>query len=573
MADGASCKGFLIHDMTLTPHDYQQDIIDKAMTRISDVNSLLIQAMTGAGKTVIMAFICKCWIDHNNGKILITCHRKELVDQTIDTLAKLNIRAQSYTASTKRKHELVDVYVAMVETVNNRIKKGKFQTEDISLIISDECHIQIHNKVYDHFKDAKIIGFTATPVLMKKIAYSRCKYCHSEYKETSTTCCGHETEEWRKPFAMSEIYDDIIVGPNFDKLHEVGQLVPEISFVRQYADLTNLKIDAKTGDYTTQSLDEAYGTDNAAFNVLLNYKELCSGKRTMIFNSSTKTNLLVYQKFKEAGLNVKMYDSVNESDVTRTELVKWFNETPDAILCNCSVFTTGFDSRDVEAIILNRSTKSLSLFLQIAGRGGRSSKNIFKDSFILIDGGENIAEFGEWSSDRDWEDIFWNGIGKPKAKKEDPMDLQDCVNCGALFPKSSLTCSVCGYEIEPPDRAPKQQGDDIESSDVLQPIRAIPPPNARKIYEYTKSKGENFHFALNVLYLRLVDMFIYYRVTRDKYEASKTSGELDKKLRKFIYPVYFYLMKQEDINNGAHRTLDYVITKAKEKIEKYYYGS
>ena len=94
----------------------------------------------------------------------------------------------------------------------------------------------------------------------------------------------------------------------------------------------------------------------------------------------------------------------------------------------------------------------------------------------------------------------------------------------------------------------------------------------RFVYEYTKSKNENFHFALKVLYSRIVDMFIYYRVTKDKYESAKQSGELITKLRKFIIPVYFYLIKQPDIQTGANRKLDYVIEKTKQKIEKYYYG-
>lgn len=554
----------------ITPHDYQQQGIDEVFYKLTveGKKSVLYQANTGAGKTVIMAFICKKWIEKGRGKIIITCHRKELVDQTVSTLKSVGVSAQPYISSTKNQHHFTDVYVAMVETVNNRLKKNRFDVSGISLIISDECHILIHDKIYGYFPKSKVIGFTATPVVMKRITFFKCKYCHTN-SNTPDECCGKEMEEWRRPFAMSEIYEDIVLGPKFDKLHEAGQLVPEISFIKQYADLSNLKIDSKTGDYTTQSLDQAYGTDDAAFNVLLNYKELCHGKRTMIFNSSTKTNLIVYNKFKEAGLNVKMYDSVNESDVSRTELVKWFNSTPDAILCNCSVFTTGFDSRDVEAIILNRSTKSLSLFLQIVGRGGRSSKNIYKDSFVVIDGGENIAEFGEWSSDRDWEDIFWNGIGKPKAKKDDPIDLQDCPECAALFPKSLNICTECGYEIPTP--LPKEKNE-TESEDVLLPIRKIPPPDPVKIYEYTKSKGENFHFALKVMYSRIVDMFIYYRVTVDKYESAKRTGELNKKIRNFILPVYFYLIRKPDIQTGANRTLEYVIENAKKRIEKYYYG-
>jgi len=98
-----------------------------------------------------------------------------------------------------------------------------------------------------------------------------------------------------------------------------------------------------------------------------------------------------------------MYDSINTKGECRNELVNWFKNERDAILCNVSIFTTGFDVTDVEAIILNRATTSLSLFLQMVGRGVRVTDVIYKDNCILIDGGENIDRFQEFSDpSRDW---------------------------------------------------------------------------------------------------------------------------------------------------------------------------
>lgn len=553
----------------IKPHDYQQRMINESFDKLKDKNSILIQAMTGAGKTVIMAFICKRWIEGKRGKILITCHRKELVDQTVKTLTAIGVSAQSYTASSKHKHAFVDVYVAMIETVNNRLTKNKFNVDGITLVMSDECHIMVHSKVYGFFPHAKIIGFTATPVILKREKFYFCKHCKTESSKLED-CCGDEMEEWTRPFTLSKIYEDIVIGPSFKDLHEIGQLVPEISFVKNYADTSELKVDA-TGDYTTKSLDNAYGSDNAVFNVVLNYKELCEGKRTIIFNSSTKTNALVYEKLIEAGVNAKMFDSVNESGISRTQLVKWFNDTPDAVLCNVGVFTTGFDSREVEAIIINRATKSLSLFLQMVGRGGRSSLKIFKDSFIFVDGGDNISEFGEWSSDRDWEDIFLNGVGKPRPRKVDIEDVQDCPNCGAMIPKTDMECDFCGHEFEVKEESNKEKQEEISES-VLEPIREIPPPSGIHIYNYTKSQGENIHFAWRIMQNRVVDMFRYYRVTKQQYESAKESGELDKKVKKMILKPYFYLSKKEDIQNGSYRTIEYLVNKTKEKVERYYYG-
>jgi len=365
---------------------------------------------------------------------------------------------------------------------------------------------------------------------------------------------------------MSEIYQDIVVGASIGDLIKLGNLVQEITFVKNYTDNSKLKIDSKTLDYSEQSMNDAYNDENALFNVVLNYKEICEGKKTMVFNSSSKSNLLVYNKFLEAGYNVKMFDSINECE-SRKSVVNWFKNTPNAILCNVSVFTTGFDVTDVEAIILNRPTNSLSLFLQMVGRGGRSTKSIYKDNFIVIDGGGNIDRHNEWSdATRDWKRIFFEGLNKEKekSKKENIEDVQQCDECGFLMPKTLDECPECGYKI------PKKVKEKVEDNIVSMPIKKIPSPNAEKIYIYTKSQNQDLNFAWRILINQLFDLFRYYRVTKDVYLKSKNSGELDKKLKLMITKCYFTLKSKNDISSGTERTIQYLINKTKTKLEDYY---
>jgi type I site-specific restriction endonuclease len=73
-------------------------------------------------------------------------------------------------------------------------------------------------------------------------------------------------------------------------------------------------------------------------------------------------------------------------------------------LTSVSILTTGFDEPSVETIILNRATRSLTLYFQMIGRGSR----IFGDkrSFQVVDLGNNVARFGPWSQPVDWHHIF-----------------------------------------------------------------------------------------------------------------------------------------------------------------------
>lgn len=553
----------------MKPYPYQQQGLDEIIDKFERSNRVLYQLGTGGGKTAIFSFLIKWWLENHSSNVLILCHRTELVSQSEETLSRIGIGSEPIISKVKNAVHHSRVYIGMIETAHKRLQKNPYFFKNIGLIITDEAHILVFSKVFDFFPTAKILGCTATPCVMKRLTFWRCPYCKNE-SDISDICCNEEMSEWSRPFTLSEIYDDIVVGPSVSEIIEFGSIVREITFIKNYTEVSGLKQDSE-GEFTVESVDKAYSTDDAVFNVLLNYKELCSGKKTIIFNSSSKTNLAVYNKFVEARVaNVRMFDSVNKDESgKRAELLKWFDETPDAVLMNVSVFTTGFDSREVEAIILNRPTGSLSLFLQIVGRGGRSSDKIYKDNFVLVDGGGNVDRFGEWSQERDWKHIFFNGTSKEKCKTLNAMDIQDCPECGSLYPKAASECPECGHQIDPSEKPIKESK---ESEEVLVPIRAIPPPNGEKIYQYTVKQGENIHFAFKILQGQIVDLFRYYRVTLDKYESAKASGELEKKIKKMVQKCYFVLLKKPDIQSNSHRTLSYLIEKTKEKLEKYYYA-
>ena len=91
-------------------------------------------------------------------------------------------------------------------------------------------------------------------------------------------------------------------------------------------------------------------------------------------------------------------------DNERKDILQWFKETPDAILTSVGILTTGFDEPTVESIILNRATRSLTLYFQMIGRGSRILPH--KDTFTVIDLGNNLARFGRWDEEIDWQAIF-----------------------------------------------------------------------------------------------------------------------------------------------------------------------
>lgn len=545
--------------ITLRP--YQKEFVNDIIKSLRINQKIMAMLPTGGGKTFCFSFIVEYLLKRDK-RILILVHKEELVTQTVGSLNKFGVVSEAITSRIRKPKHFSNVYTAMERTGYNRLNKDRHFFRNIDYIIVDEAHILTFQKVFNLFPQSKVLGFTGTPVHQKRETFYKCDYCGLEY-EKNTECCGSENMEWARPFAFSKLYDDIVVGTSVNELIEMENLVKEIPIVKKSVDLSNLKTD-KTGEFTEKSQQNTFAHPESLKNLLNDYLTHCKGKKTMIFTPSTKINASLLPMFLDAGINAKIYDSVN-SEEDRKDLVKWFDREKDAVLINTNIFTTGFDVTDVEVIMLYRATTSLSLFIQIVGRGARITDKIYKDSFLHIDYGGNIDRHNLWSDPtRDWKRIFKHGLGKEKPKKEDIELVDFCDNCGALISKSENPCPHCDHE-----KKPKKKKEETPEGYKLVPITKLPPPNGKRIIQYTKRNNEGTAFAFRIMMNQICDLFRFYDIDKDAYENSIITGEFDKKIDKMIRKCYFEII-QSDLT-GANRTLDNITKKTKEKIDKMYF--
>ena len=236
----------------------------------------------------------------------------------------------------------------MVETLNNRLNDG-LDISDVGLVIIDEAHYNSFRKLFKHFEKCIILGVTATPL-------------SSNIK-----------------LPMYENYDELIVGNSINSLIESGFLSKATTYSFDVS-LRSLRIGIN-GDYTVRSSELLYGNYSMLEKLLYAYEQKSKGKKTLIFNNGINTSKLVHETFHNAGYDVKHLDNTN-SDNERREIIQWFKHTPNAILTSVGILTTGFDEPTVETIILNRATKSLTLYHQMIGRGSRKLPN--KSEFKVI---------------------------------------------------------------------------------------------------------------------------------------------------------------------------------------------
>ena len=203
----------------------------------------------------------------------------------------------------------------------------------------------------------------------------------------------------------------------------------------------------------------------------------------------------------------------------------------------------------------------------MVGRGARITDKIYKDGFTVIDAGGNIDMHQKWSTERDWAAIF-RGDGKEheKIKKIDIEDVVECDECGALIPRAAIICEFCGAEQKKKEKKEKT----IRES-KLQSVDTLPLPNSEKIYQYTKSKGQNINFAFKILGNQIVDLFRFHGVPREDWiNAGVHYDKQIKRIKQIARQCYFDLNKREDITCQTFRKLDTFYEKIFKQIDDYY---
>jgi len=356
-------------------YNYQKIAIEEIFQRFdnaADDYHLLYQLPTGGGKTVIFSEIVRRYISKYNKKVLVLTHRIELSKQTSNMLGEFGVPNKIINSTANLDdQDNYHCFVAMVETLKNRLTDDKLDISDIGLVIVDEAHYNSFTKIFKFFDDSFILGVTATPL-------------SSNIK-----------------LPMYENYKELYVGETIEHLIENNYLA-SANMYSYNVGLTSLEVGAN-GDYTVKSSEDLYTNVDMLSKLVSAYEETSKGKKTLIFNNGIHTSIQVFHAFKRAGYPIAHLDNTNTKK-ERDFILRWFKKTPNAIITSVSILTTGFDEPTIESIILNRATKSLTLYYQMIGRGSRILDN--KTTFNVVDLGNNFHRFGAWGADLDWQRMF-----------------------------------------------------------------------------------------------------------------------------------------------------------------------
>lgn len=343
--------------------EYQKDIINQVFTKLKTNRRIMVQAPTGSGKTFIIAQLNKMFIAQNK-RVWVLVHRKELIEQIKNSLEKIGLYP-SVIQSDYKYYSKYLIQIASVQTIVNRLDN----VEDPDIIICDEAHhspANTYRKIYDEYPNSKIIGLTATPV--------------------RTNGEGFE-----------DLFDDLILGPPVKNLISLGYLCKTKVYSRKYIDISQVK--KSYGDFDDNELFEMLNHRKTYGDIVNTYKKYANGKKAVVFAINIEHSKRIVKNYNLAGIPAAHIDS-NTNKEERDLIINDFRIGKILILSNVNIITEGFDVPDCECVQLVRPTMSLSLYMQMVGRGMRSHKD--KEYVIILDHSDCVALHGFPDKNRLW---------------------------------------------------------------------------------------------------------------------------------------------------------------------------
>jgi DNA repair protein RadD len=410
----------------------QAAVIDQTRAAMLKSKSVLIQAATGFGKTVLTASMVQGTIKKGTTSTMVV-PRRELLRQTSETYTKFEI-PHSYVAAGFGFDPNCKTLIATAGSLARRLDVAPVP----QVLFVDETHFGAGqlDGIIAHYKErgSWIVGLSATPERLD----------------------GRGLGCW---------YDAMVQGPPTADLIERGRLSKFRMFAPDTPDMTGIRKTA--GDYARGQLSDKMEGDRVLIgNAVKHYRAHAMGTLNVTFCVSVNHAEIVAKAFRENGIPAAaIYGAMKDDE--RAALIKAFARRELLVLTSVDLLIFGFDLASaaqmdvsVESISDLAPTESLSKQMQKWGRSLRA-----KDfPAIILDHAGNAGRHGLPDQARDW---TLDDRPKAKSNSEPTQPIRQCDHCYFVH-RPSPECPNCGFAYPVADRSIKEIEGDLKEIEQVE---------------------------------------------------------------------------------------------------------
>jgi superfamily II DNA or RNA helicase len=411
---------------------YQSKAIQTLRERVRQGRRrILLVAPTGAGKMTMIAAIIRT----SSVPVLFVVDRMELIEQCLEELGRVGITNVGVIRGDDwRENPGATIQVASIQTLSRRNKPPA------GLVLVDEAHIAVSDSylaLFEYYKQAIIIGFTATP-----------------------------TRTDGRP--LGNVFECLEVVCTYEELIKAKFIVEPLCYSGPAElDLSQIRIVA--GDYDEAQLGDMMRSVSLVGSLLEHWQRLANlypregghpgliegpYRRTFIFAVSIQHSLDICARFAGAGVRIAHLDGTT-SETERKRIVKALGTGDLQAVTNVGVLLKGVDIPSAKCVAHARPTQSIVLWRQSAGRilrpwhpncrrGCMAHPSVVP---MLIDHAQNIQRHGF-----PHEDLHWELTARARPFESKPA-TRICKECYAYLPAYKRICPYCGADSPPPPPA------------------------------------------------------------------------------------------------------------------------
>ena len=323
--------------------------------------------------------------------------------------------------------------ICSIDTIANRLANRPESTDWIrshDLVLIDECH-DVTSESYKRFfwwmEGFKNHEFTEAAFEEKKERFKK-------------FYLGFTATPFRVGKRTHTFFQKVIAPVTARELRDQGHLVP-VRFFRpkDKLDLSDVKIDSKTGDYQKTDLMRAINNKKIIGDVVDLYSRRGNMGRAICFAVDLDHSRAIAAAFKERGIPAIHCDANHTKD-ERDEAIRSLKSKYYRVLTNVNIFSTGLDCPWLEVEICARPSLSENLVVQQWGRVLRPAP--WKRRAIILDHANNSSRFGLPYDDRFPE---LDDLDKENKKDRVRPGVKDCPRCHMTIVRAAAFCPECKY--------------------------------------------------------------------------------------------------------------------------------
>lgn len=422
--------------MLLRP--YQQAALKAlyAYWRNNGENSLIVLP-TGAGKSLILASICKTILtNYPTLRIAIVTHVRELISQNYKELIRLWPEAPAgiYSAGLNKRDRHHQIMLMGIQSVYNKTN----QLGGFDVLLIDEAHLISRNA-------ATMYG--AFIAALRKDT--------PDMRLTGTTATAFRLDSGRLDNGKGRLFDKVVYEAKITDLIEQNFLSPLLS----KATVTQFDISGvgkRGGEFIPRQLEVAVDRDwitrSAAEEI---HKYGHDRKSWLAFCSGVEHAVHMRDAIRATGVSCECVTGETPK-AERDSFIRQFSAGRVRCLTSVGVLGTGFNHPGTDLIALLRPTASAGLFVQQVGRGLRRAPG--KQNCLVLDFAGNTARHGPIDT------ITAHSAGGQRGEGE--ALTKNCPTCMTILALAVQQCPVCGH-IFPRDLMPKHEAVADASTSIL----------------------------------------------------------------------------------------------------------